>query len=190
MDDDRLSVTTRELRIVSLLPSATEIVCALGLEQQLVGVTHECDYPHSVRGKPVLTSSVLDGRLTSKDVDRHIRALVHRGSSIYQLDAGRLDALRPDLVLTQELCRVCAVSYSIVEQAVRRIDGTPQLVSLEPESLEDAWRTIEAVGRLTGNSGNCPGVNPRMPAVEGTRLARQQDDATGAHGLARSTPSM
>lgn len=150
MDDDRLSVTTRELRIVSLLPSATEIVCALGLEQQLVGVTHECDYPPSVGGKPVLTSSVLDGRLTSKDVDRHIRALVHRGSSIYQLDAGRLDALRPDLVLTQELCRVCAVSYSIVEQAVRRIDGTPQLVSLEPESLEDAWRTIEAVGRLTG----------------------------------------
>ena len=135
---------------MSLLPSATEIVCALGLEQQLVGVTHECDYPPSVCGKPVLTTSVLSGRSNSEDIDRHIRALVHRGSSIYQLDADRLHELRPDLVLTQELCRVCAVSYPIVEQAVRRIDDAPQLVSLEPESLEDVWRTIETVGRLTG----------------------------------------
>jgi iron complex transport system substrate-binding protein len=136
-------------RIVSLLPSATEIVCALGLEESLVGITHECDYPPSVRAKPVLTASVLSGSGSSREIDRHIRGLVHEGSSIYRLDADRLDALHPDLILTQELCEVCAVSYPIVEQAVRRSDDGAQLVSLEPESLDDVFRTIETVGRLT-----------------------------------------
>lgn len=137
------------MRIVSLLPSATEIVCALGLEEQLVGVTHECDFPSSVRGKPRLTASALSGAHSSGEIDRHIRRLVHEGSSIYSLDAERLSALEPDLILTQELCEVCAVSYPIVEQAVRRLEGEAQLVSLEPETLEDVYRTIEAVGRLT-----------------------------------------
>ncbi len=133
---------------MSLLPSATEIVCALGLERNLVGVTHECDYPPSVRHKPVLTSSVLSSSKDSGEIDQHIRALVHAGSSIYRLDAQRLESLRPDLILTQELCEVCAVSYPIVERAVRRMDGTAQLVSLEPESLDDVFHTIETVGRL------------------------------------------
>lgn len=136
------------MRIVSLLPSATEIVCALGRESDLVGVTHECDYPPSVREKPVLTSSVLGGGQDSGEIDRHIRSLVHAGSSIYRLDAEQLHSLRPDLILTQELCEVCAVSYPIVEQAVRRMDADTQLVSLEPESIDDVFRTIETVGRL------------------------------------------
>jgi iron complex transport system substrate-binding protein len=166
---DQVSVTTREPRIVSLLPSATEIVCALGLEQDLVGVTHECDYPPSVRGKPVLTRSVLNGTTESHDIDRHIRALVHRGSSIYHLDGERLQELQPDLILTQELCRVCAVSYPIVEQAVRRADGEPQIVSLEPESLADVYGTIETVGRLTGRVDQAQrvvaGLRDRVDAV-------------------------
>jgi len=112
------------MRIASLLPSATEIVCALGLEHDLVAVTHECDYPASVRAKPVLTRSVLAPAGSGVEVDRHIRELVHEGSSIYALDAGRLAALAPDLILTQELCEVCAVSYPIVERAVRRAGGT------------------------------------------------------------------
>jgi iron complex transport system substrate-binding protein len=136
------------VRIVSLLPSATEIVCELGLESELVGITHECDYPPSIRGKPVLTASLLDGSPDSTTIDRHIRSMVHEGSSIYRLDADRLDALHPDLVLTQELCEVCAVSYPIVERAVRRLDGACQLVSLEPETLEDVYQTIRTVGRL------------------------------------------
>jgi iron complex transport system substrate-binding protein len=145
-------VTKRELRIASLLPSATEIVCALGLEHELVAVTHECDYPASVRGKPVVTSSILEGNGSSAAIDRHIRRLVHEGSSIYALDAARLQSLQPDLILTQELCDVCAVSYPIVERAARRLEANTQLVSLEPESLGDVYQNIATVAQLTGRS--------------------------------------
>jgi iron complex transport system substrate-binding protein len=155
---DQPRATKRELRIVSLLPSATEIVCALGLESHLVGVTHECDHPPSVRGKPVVTSSVIAGAQTSGEIDRHIRRLVHEGSSIYALDADRLHALQPDLILTQELCEVCAVSYPIVERAVRRLDGETQIVSLEPETLEDVYETIRTVGRLTNRTERADAV--------------------------------
>jgi len=117
------------VRIASLLPSATEIVCALGLEDDLVAITHECDYPPSVRARPVVTASVLTPMSSSLDIDRHIRRLVHDGSSIYRLDADRLAALQPDLILTQELCDVCAVSYPIVQQAARRLEASTQLTA-------------------------------------------------------------
>jgi iron complex transport system substrate-binding protein len=136
------------LRIASLLPSATEIVCALGLEESLVAVTHECDYPESVKAKPVVTRSVLDGKGDSAQIDRHIRELVHQGSSIYTLDADRLAALQPDVILTQELCEVCAVSYPVVERAARRSSTPMQLVSLEPQQLADVFEHIRLVGRL------------------------------------------
>src|SRR5260370_35419718 len=119
------------MRIASLLPSATEIVCSLGLEDDLVAVTHECDYPESVRAKPVLTRSVLSAASTGVEVDRHIRELVHQGSSIYALDAPLLAGLRPDLILTQELCEVCAVSYPIVDRPARRLGASPHPVSLD-----------------------------------------------------------
>jgi iron complex transport system substrate-binding protein len=158
------------MRIASLLPSATEIVCSLGLENDLVAVTHECDYPESVRGKPVLTRSVLSGTRSGAEVDRHIRELVHQGSSIYALDAPLLEALHPDLILTQELCEVCAVSYPIVERAARRLGSSPQLVSLEPESLEDVFQTIRVVGGLAGRSdraeGVCDSLRRRVAAVQ------------------------
>src|SRR5713226_899037 len=158
------------MRIASLLPSATEIVCALGMEHELVAVTHECDYPESVRAKPVLTRSVLPGAGSGVDVDRHIRELVHQGSSIYALDAGRLAALQPDLILTQELCEVCAVSYPIVERAARRLGSSPQLVSLEPESLEDVFQNILFVGRLVGRHDAaevvCDSLRRRIATVE------------------------
>ena len=136
------------MRIASLLPSATEIVCALGLEDSLVAVTHECDYPESVKTKPVVTRSVLDGKRDSAQIDRHIRELVHQGSSIYTLDADRLARLRPDVILTQELCEVCAVSYPVVERAARRSSTPMQLVSLEPQQLADVFEHIRLVGRL------------------------------------------
>jgi iron complex transport system substrate-binding protein len=158
------------VRIASLLPSATEIVCALGLQDDLVAVTHECDYPESVRGKPVLTRSVLSSASSSAEVDRHIRALVHQGSSIYALDAPLLEALHPDLILTQELCEVCAVSYPIVERAARRLGSSPQLVSLEPESLEDVFANIRFIGRLVGRSDIaehvCDSLRRRVASVE------------------------
>ena len=158
------------MRIASLLPSATEIVCALGLENDLVAVTHECDYPESIRGKPVLTRSVLSGTRSGADVDRHIRELVHQGSSIYSLDAPLLEALRPDLILTQELCEVCAVSYPIVERAARRLGSSPQLVSLEPETLDDVFENIRVVGALAGRSDTaerlCDSLRRRVTTVE------------------------
>jgi iron complex transport system substrate-binding protein len=157
------------MRIASLLPSATEIVCALGLEESLVAVTHECDYPPSVRNKPVVTRSVLSGNGSSAEIDRHIRELVHRGSSIYGLDAERLDRLHPDLILTQELCEVCAVSYPLVEQAARRRPDGPQLVSLEPESLDDVLEHIRLVGRLTSRDVEAgqlvAGLRRRLEAI-------------------------
>lgn len=141
------------MRIASLLPSATEIVCALGLEDDLVAITHECDFPPSVRRKKVVTASVIEGNGSSSEIDRHISRLVHAGSSIYRLDADALQALNPDLILTQELCAVCAVSYPIVERAAHRLDGSTQVVSLEPERLEDVFGHIALVGRLAGRPG-------------------------------------
>jgi iron complex transport system substrate-binding protein len=152
------------VRIASLLPSATEMVCALGLEEELVAVTHECDHPPAARGKPVVTASVLEAGLDSAEIDRHIRALVHAGSSVYRLDADRLAALRPDLILTQELCEVCAVSYPVVERAARRLPGSTQLISLEPERLEDVFEHLALLGRVTGREGQAERV------VHGLRL--------------------
>jgi iron complex transport system substrate-binding protein len=140
----------RAPRIVSLLPSATEIVYALGLGDALVGVTHECDFPADARTKPVLTASALPHAARSADIDRHVRRSLHAGSSLYTLDAERLEQLAPDLILTQELCEVCAVSYEMVARAARRLRGDPRIVSLEPSSLDDVFATIETVGALTG----------------------------------------
>jgi iron complex transport system substrate-binding protein len=140
------------MRIASLLPSATEIVCALGLRDQLVAITHECDYPAGLEGIPVVTSSVLSAPASSLEIDRHIRELVHEGSSIYRLDAERLQSQKPDLILTQELCDVCAVSYPIVQDAARWLDGPAQIVSLEPQSLEDVFKNIGLIGELTGRA--------------------------------------
>jgi iron complex transport system substrate-binding protein len=138
-------------RIVSLLPSATEILFAIGAGERVVGVTHECDFPAAARALPALTSSLLPGDATDAGaIDRHVRASVHSGSSLYALDAERLAALEPDLIVTQELCAVCAVSYDIVARAAKRLRGDPRVVSLEPSSLEDVYATIPFLGELTG----------------------------------------
>jgi iron complex transport system substrate-binding protein len=139
------------VRIASLLPSSTEIVCAIGAGDRLVGVTHECDFPPSVRSLPTLTTSLLPGDVaTPAEIDRHVRANVHAGSSLYALDELRLAALEPDLIITQELCAVCAVSYEIVAQAAKRLRGDPRVVSLEPSSLEDVYANIAWIGELVG----------------------------------------
>src|SRR5919198_1548226 len=125
----------RLMRIVSLLPSATDIVCSLGLEKSLVGRTHECDWPPGIDSVPIMTSDRLDtGSMGSREIDRAVGASVHSGSSIYALDHPALAAAKPDLIITQELCEVCAVSYTDVMGSARMLDVGPRVVSLEPHT--------------------------------------------------------
>lgn len=139
------------MRIVSLLPSTTEIAFALGLGDQVVAVTHECDYPPEARKLPIITASALDhSSASSEEIDTAVRGQLRDGISIYTLDETMLDELHPDLILTQALCDVCAVSFGSVEQAVAGLETEPQLLSLEPTSLEGIFGTILAVGNCTG----------------------------------------
>lgn len=149
--ETRHTMTARALRIVSLLPSATEIVCALGLADSLVGVTHECDYPAGVDRKPHLTASRISHQtMSSAEIDHAVRSQLDGHGSIYELDEVGLRALAPDMILTQELCDVCAVSYHTVQQAARRLDADVTIVSLEPATIADIMANIVTVGELTG----------------------------------------
>ncbi len=137
------------MQIVSLLPSATEILFAIGAGNELAGVTHECDFPPEALQLPKLTSSALPHAADAGAIDRHVRRSLHAGSSLYHLDAELLETLAPDLIVTQELCAVCAVSYDIVDRAVKRLRGDARLVSLEPSSIDDVFATIVFLGEVT-----------------------------------------
>ncbi|MCX5175161.1 cobalamin-binding protein [Streptomyces virginiae] len=140
------------MRIVSLLPAATDIVAELGLAADLVGRTHECDWPpQAVAGVPVVTSAAFSpDALTSREISDAVGGAAHRGSSLYTLDTDALGALAPDVVLTQDLCDVCAVSYETVGRAVRVLDGGPRVLSLEPRTLGDVLDCLVTVGELLG----------------------------------------
>jgi iron complex transport system substrate-binding protein len=166
------------MRIVSLLPSATEIVFALGLGDQLVGRTHECDYPPEVVDVPIVTADVtLASAETSREIHDRISHSLHGGSSIYRLDTRLLAELRPDVVLTQELCDVCAVSYREVSEAVRAMDGDITVVSLEPRSIEGILNTISTVGAFTEAEDEAVGLiellRERLAAIENLVLERR-----------------
>ena len=140
-------------RIVSLLPSSTEIVCALGLEDALVGISHECDYPASITDRPRLTVPKINPHGDSRTIDQEVRALVRDGLSVYRIDTDRLRTLQPDLIVTQDQCEVCAVPYSEVLAAAHEVLGPQvQVLSLQPTLLQDIWEDIRRVGAATGRT--------------------------------------
>ena len=166
------------MHVVSLLPSSTEILFGIGAGDLLVGVTHECDYPPEATRLPALTTSSLPAELQThpgaessaaaddlpRKIDRHVRTNVHAGSSLYALDETLLAELEPDLIVTQELCEVCAVSYEIVEGAAKRLRGDPRVISLEPSSLEDVLGTIAFLGELVDRKEGAADLIARLRA--------------------------
>jgi iron complex transport system substrate-binding protein len=130
------------MKIVSLLPSATELVCGLGLRDQLVGVSHECDYPLSVVGLPILTSSRIPEGLSSDEIDRLVTDQLKNDEALYDLVMAPLVELQPDLIVTQALCDVCAVSGNDVAKAIGSLPGDPQVINLEPICLDDVLETV------------------------------------------------
>jgi len=138
------------VRIVSLVPSATEMLFALGLGEQVVAVTHECDYPPAAEELPRVTRDALPSGLTAGQIDAAVRARTDHGESIYELDAELLHELRPDLIVTQALCAVCAVSYEDVRAIAEEIDTHPEVISLDPRTLGEVLGDVRTLAEATG----------------------------------------
>lgn len=137
------------MRIVSLVPSATETLFALGLGADVIAVTHECDYPPAVRELPKITRDVLPAGLTTGEIDAAVKERTLAGESIYELDADLLHDLRPDLIVTQELCSVCAVSYDDVRAVAEEIDPHPHVISLDPHTIGEILGDVRTLAQAT-----------------------------------------
>lgn len=138
------------MRIVSLLPSATEIICEIGLSDELVGVTHECDFPAWVKSLPKITQSLIPVDASSREIDELVRERLKTERALYTLNLPLLEQLKPDLIVTQALCDVCAVAESEVEAAVCRLPGRPKVVNLEPTRLSEIFDCVNQVGEVAG----------------------------------------
>ncbi len=167
----------RSVRILSLLPSATEIVYALGLEEDLVGVTHECDWPPAARTKRPVSFSSLPPAAEPAEVDRLVSASINGGDPIYRLDNDAVRELRPDLVLTQDLCAVCAVPSGHVNEALELLGCRAEVVSMDPSSLGEVLACILEVGAVTGTQSTATalvdGLRHRLQAVTDSVAGRQ-----------------
>lgn len=160
------------MRIASLLASGTEIVCALGLTDQLVGISHECDYPPEVLGKPRLSKPRFDpAGLNGGEIDRAVRQAIATHGSVYLLDEARLRELDPELIITQAVCAVCAVPTSLAEQVVGVLEEQPQILSLDSHSMDEVLGSIVAVGEVAGVPGRArayvQSLRRRIDAVRG-----------------------
>jgi iron complex transport system substrate-binding protein len=167
------------LKIVSLLPSATENVCALGLRDQLVGVTHECDWPPSVRELPKVTRTLIPLDSSSVAIDSLVRERLATVKALYTLDMPVLQRLAPDLIVTQTLCDVCAVAEAEVRTAVCSLPATPRVVNLEPQRIGEVLQSIEQVARAASveecGRGVVAGLQARIEAVvERTRRVERR----------------
>ena len=141
------------MKIVSLLPSSTEIVCKLGFRDNLVGVSHECDYPISVKDLPILTKPRFSPINSSQEIDNSVQDLLKKGLSVYEVNTDLLKNLAPDLIITQAQCEACAVSLNDVKKAVSDwVGNKPDIVSLEPNYLDEVWSDFERVGEKLNSS--------------------------------------
>ncbi len=171
-------------RIVSLIASSTEIVCRLGLEDQIVGRSHECDFPASIKRLPVCTGPKFNPDGTSYEIDQRVKAILQESLSVYRVDAQMLDQLQPTHIITQAQCEVCAVSLKDVEEAAcHLISSRPQIVSLEPNALADIWHDISLVGQSLG-------ISSRAQALVEALKARIKAIAVRASSLSHPTVAM
>lgn len=172
-------------RVVSLLPSATEIAVALGVGDRLLGRSHECDFPPFVKELPVLTSTKLEKGLTSLEIDRRVQEIVRQGLSVYEVDTQRLRALKPDVILTQSQCAVCAVTPNDLEEALAEwVGAAPTLLSLAPDDLSDVWgdiaRVAAAVGREDEGASVVAHLRSRLDALEARARSRGRRPSVAA----------
>ena len=137
------------MRIISLLPSATEIICALGLEDALVGVSHECDYPDGVKTLPKVTRTLIPKDAASGEIDTQVRTQLRSQDALYSLNDELVESLQPDLLVTQALCDVCAVAEAEVHSVAATLRSAPDVINLEPMSLRDVFATLLLVGDAT-----------------------------------------
>jgi len=167
------------VRIVSLLPSATEMLFALGAGDDVVGVTFECDYPPEAREKPIVSTSAMPEGLGPSEIDAFVVEAMARGDDLYHLDEGALAGLDADLVVTQDLCAVCAVDVSVVDDALAHLGCTAEVLTIDPHTLDDVLRSILTLGRATGH------------LAEAAELVAEQRRRVGAawrHTMGRSRP--
>ncbi|WP_151084586.1 ABC transporter substrate-binding protein [Nocardioides cynanchi] len=155
------------MRIVSLLPSTTEILFAIGAGDDVVGVTFECDHPTEARGRTIVSTSAMPEGLAPADIDAFVVAAMARGDDLYHLDEGALAGLDADLVVTQDLCAVCAVDVSVVDDALAHLGCTAEVLTIDPHTLDDVFASILALGRATGHEPEAG----RLVADQRARLA-------------------
>ncbi|MGI9553648.1 MAG: ABC transporter substrate-binding protein, partial [Thermodesulfobacteriota bacterium] len=167
------------MRICSFLPSTTEIICALGLENQLTGITHECDHPEAVLNKQrVIMSSIDHKSLSSREIDKLVSKNSKEGKSTYLVELEKLKEARPDIIFTQGLCEVCAVSGNQVLEAVEVLDYSPEIISLEPGTVDEVLESIITVGEATGKAHEAnelvSKLKSRIDSIEG--ITRRERD--------------
>jgi iron complex transport system substrate-binding protein len=166
------------VRIVSLLPSTTEILFAIGAGEDVVGVTFECDYPPEARDRRIVSTSAMPEGLTPPEIDEYVAAAMRRGDDLYHLDAGALSGLDADLVVTQDLCAVCAVDVSVVDDALAHLGCNADVLTCDPHTLDEVLESIVALGRATGREAEAVALvaaqRERLEAVRAQVAGRER----------------
>lgn len=164
------------MRICSFLPSGTEILFALGLGDSVMGVTFECDYPAAAQTKPVVVYSKLPPHLPEREIDRLVKASSQAGESLYRLDAKKLEEIQPDLIVTQDLCHVCAASPNDLGAVLGRLSPAPKVLALSPQTVADVWNNILEVGDATSRAQEATELVLQLTAQVSSVRAEHAED--------------